>query len=339
MLVSYVTNHEKYLAQLHQTSQSPFISFGFYQETKKQLIEQFWLSHKTNKKQDYEYKVSTLLDLIKQGHDKGMLTQACLQLLPKHSESFKTEILNTLYYSDDGQAFAKNLIMESDSSLLLKGVVNDPELIGLRLLNGDKNIALNKNVKYALSWLLTPIDYETPNSDILDIYQIMLNVNLLESALMSLFLWLLSPVQINALLNYASKNNSDEEILLLLAKSGLVKHTLLINSALLTSANPKILIAQIRRNLSLELDQLIPYEIQIKAWEGDNDALIEFQSQLQKNWFKFQHDLSFTRLIAGMPLSPNLNTLQCVALDKQSLFLYQLYLKYHSLTFKKDSVE
>lgn len=257
MLVSYVTHYEKYLAQLNQISQSPFTSVGFYQETENQLIEQFWLSNKKNEKQDHQFNVSTLLDLIALDHDNGILTQACLQLLPKQSESFKAEMLNALYYCEKSQKFAKNLIIESNSSLLLTSAVSDPELIGLRLLDGDKNIDeinYDKHVKHAFSWLVTPISDQTSCNDVVDTYHAMLALNLLDSVLMSLFLWLLTPEQVNGLCNYASKTNSDDDTLLLLAKSGIVKHTLLINSALMNVETPHLLIAQIRRNLASQLD-------------------------------------------------------------------------------------
>lgn len=335
MLVSYVTNYEKYLAQLNQISQSPFTSVGFYQETENQLIEQYWLNNKSNKKnekQDHEFNASTLLELMTLDHNSGILTQACLQLLPKQPESFKAEILNALYYCEDSQRFAKNLIIESNSSLLLTSAVSDPELIGLRLLDGDKNIDeinYDKHIKHAFSWLVTPVNDETSCNEVIDIYHAMLALNLLDSVLMSLFLWLLTPEQVNGLCNYASKINSDDDTLLLLAKSGIVKHTLLINSALMNAEKPHLLIAQIRRNLASQLDQLVSFDVQLQAWQGDNNALIEFQTQLQKNWPTFQHGISSKCFIAGVELSTKLNTLQCLALDKQSLFLYQLFLKYH----------
>ena len=336
MFVSYVTHYEKYLAQLHQASQSPFVSFGYYQEIKKQLIEMSWLKNKYHNKQDHEFSVSTLLKLMSLGHSDEVLTQACLQLLPKQSVPFKTEMLNVLYFSEKSQAFTKNLIIKSDSTLLLTDAVSDPELIGLRLLNTDENtkksideISHGKQSKYGLSWLITFFNVQTSGNDIIDIYHAMLELDLLESVLMSLFLWLLTPEQVNGLCNYASKKNSTDETLLLLAKSGIAKHTLLINSALTTVEKPHLLIAQIRRNLASQLDQLVPYDVQLNAWQGDNNALKEFQTQLQHNWPQFKLGTSSNVCVGGMALSTKLNTLQCIALDNKSFSLYQLFLKYH----------
>lgn len=336
MFSSFLSLYEPYFVQLNQARQSAFSSVGFYDEIKTKLTKYAWINTRLNAKKNKEEEnfledssIAQISTLIEQGIDQGIILQACLQMLEKQPLVYKTQWLNALYFSSACQPFAKALILESQTWSLLSDAVSDAEILGLRQLDSKHNLIDNTEAQSALSWLNSPLDVNTPSREIVRIYTAMSELGLFNSVFMPLLLWLLSPEQVNTVCNYASEHDSDNDTLLLLAKSGIVKHTLLINSAIAKIESPELIITQLRMNLGIQLDQLVPYEIQLEASKGDAKALSEFQVQLQHNWSKFSPGSTADIYIGGVELSPSINAIAQIAFDQTTHFQYQLLLKYY----------
>ena len=338
MLATYLSDHQAQLLQISNAQLCPFTCVGHVRYLRKTLLESCWVNAKNNnQKNNFELPTTEqLVEIITNTKNDELVAQACIEVMANLPQNKNIIFINELLNQPALSAFFKIIIN--------KVVIQQHSFNLIRLLN------LN-TLFFAYS-----ADDEIPPQTLVTINQITslaqhhgpqiltaifdaLSEQAHLSPLMSLFLLSLNFEQVNSLSNHASNTLSVDQTLHILLQSGFVKLIVLANSLLQQVEQPALIIALIRRMLGDKLDQLVEYDIQRLAWQGDESALLEFQQQLKHNWSKYETAMSSLRLIAGHPLDEVPNAIYLSAMDSYSQGVFNLYRYYQHLAANKTQDE
>lgn len=339
MLSNYVSNYQAQLLSISNAQLCPFTSVGYVNTLKKRLLEAAWLNAKRHNlpRTFVAPTIESLIDFQNSDISPSIISQACIEIMTNLPQNINIIFINNLLNEPKLQLVAKLIIKKV---LLQQHSFNLISLLDINTLF----FAYTSQNEYTedVIAVITEILSTTVKSDVNNLIKIFNNLcehDLVNSPLMSLFLLSLSSEQINTVSNHASNTLSIDATLQVLLQSGFVKFVPLANSALHKSEKPKQIIALIKRILADKLDLLVDFETQMQAWNENELAYTNFQQQLQRNWAKYETELSSQRLIAGNALSQPLNAIQMSAMDSYSQAVFNVYSYYQHVAAKKASLE
>ena len=337
MLAHYLDFHAVELSQLERISRDPFSTVGFYREKQDALNKQIWLHGKHLDKDaiyrfDKVFNIVDTLTVLDACENEQIVKQAFLQLIPSYNTDELYEFINALYVTSNGKSLARNIVIDGSLFHLLSDAISDIELIAFKLLFSEQPNGyfqqLQEQEKHGLNWLLSPVGKGDDTATVITTFKWLVENNLIESSLMKLFLRRLDTEQVKLICNYSAQSLPEKDALLILAKSGLVKYTNIVVSALNDNMPSTEIISEIRQTFGFRLEQLVPYEIQVSAYHGDELALDEFKKQFNAHWEAYLSQLTSDRLLCGHALVDQLTAAELEALDNQSYRFYQLYIRY-----------
>ncbi|KPZ53668.1 hypothetical protein [Pseudoalteromonas sp. P1-25] len=331
MLSTYLSNHQAQLLHISKAQCCPFTSVGYVKTLKKKLLEITWLTAKKNNTPQCftQPDLTQLSALVTSKQSLDVISQACIEVMANLPQTINLAFINALLNSPSLHGLAKAVIYKV---LLQQHSFNLIALIDLNTLYFALANSAEQEVTTAETVAL--ISAFNPNANIKllkHVFDELYKSGLVNSPLMSLFLLSLSWEQVNALSNYASHVLTVDDTLHVLLQSGYVKLVPLACMSLNQVENPTAIIALIRRMLGDKLDLLVSYDIQLSAFNAEQQALDAFKQQLQQNWPKYEEKLCVQRLVAGKALNHKLNAIEMSAMDCYSQAIFNLYTYYKSM--------
>ncbi|SBS34737.1 hypothetical protein MSP8886_03155 [Marinomonas spartinae] len=335
MLSVFVDRFYRQLQILSDARVSPFSSHGYYALCRQQLTKEYWLVNQKNRTDGKEADGVSALDfgelseLLVSNLDESILSDAAAFLINEMGDEQKAEYINALYFSEKLQGLFKGVVDITGSHHLLSDAVSDKELRLSKLMGMTNNEESIHELYDCFPWLNRS---EQHSSDaILRMFTDLVEEGLLDTKVMSLFLLVLTPSQLNVIGNVASNVLSAEDALCVLVRGGMVKHAPLINSVLAQSETPSILLRALRNLLGSSLDNLVEFDVQLAAWQGEQSAIKRFQQEFALNWPKYEDDFANQRVISGYPLVSKFNGASKRAVSFSNLLLIDLFTAQQSL--------
>lgn len=330
LLSIFVDRFYHQLQALNGARISPFSSYGYYAQCKKQLTKEYWLFNRHNGADSANaLDFAEVSELLSSELDESILTDAVAFFIDEMGDEQKAEYINALYFSEKLQGLFKGIVDITDSYHLLSDAVSDKELLLSKLMGMTNNEEAIHELYDCFPWLNTS---EPLSSDaVLRMFTDLVEEGLLNTKVMSLFLLVLSPGQLNVIGNVASNVLSADEALCLLGRGGMVKHAPLINSVLAHSDASSKLLQALRDLLGSSLDSLVEFDTQLAAWQGEQSAIKRFQQEFALSWPKYEDEFASQRMISGYPLSSTFNEGSRCAVSVSNLLLIDLLTAYQSL--------
>ena len=331
MLSTYICNHQAQLLCISKAQCCPFTSVGYVKTLKKKLLETTWLTaKKNNTPQHFTQPDLTLINtLVTSEQSLDVTAQACIEVMANLPQTINLAFINSLLNSPSLHDLAKAVIYKV---LLQQHSFNLIALIDLNTIYLALADSTEQEATSAETVALISAFNSNANIQVLKhVFDELCKSKLVNSPLMSLFLLSLSWEQVNALSKYASNVLTVDETLHVLLQSGYVKLVPLACMSLNQVENPTAIIALIRRMLGDKLDLLVSYDIQVNAFNAEQQALVAFKQQLQQNWPKYEEELCLQRFVGGKSLNKRLNAIEMSAMDCYSQAIFNLYTYYKSM--------
>jgi hypothetical protein len=328
LLSVFVNDFYSQIKKLNEARLNPFFSYGYYAQCKKQLTEECWLSV-INKSNTDDVDLHHLSVLLESDVDKEILVEGAAYLIGKMAADRKAEYINALYFSKDLRSVSKDIIEITGSHCLLRDLATDKELCLYQMLSLSSEESITLGLYERFPWLETP---ELLSRDqLLAFFTDLVDEGLLETRVMSLFLMVITPSQLNIICNFASDILSTDDTLCLLMRGGMVKHSPLLNSILAQSDVSSKLIKELRSILGSDLDSIVPFDVQLSAWLGDQGSLECFQQEFALNWPKYEEKFAGFRLLGGLSFSGAIDVANKQSISVSNVLLVTLFERYQSL--------
>ncbi|MDQ2044903.1 hypothetical protein NRL14_14290 [Pseudoalteromonas sp. 20-92] len=337
MLSNYLSNYEAQLLVISNAQLCPFTSVGHVKTLKKRLLELCWLNAKRNNLSQVFVKpnLEQLIAFQESGQTHNSISQACIEIMANLPQTVNIKFINCVLNEPELHAVAKLIIRKvllQQHSLNLVPLI-DISTLFLAYSTEDK---ISDQALSAIEEILF-VTSKSNTKELINIFDNLTKNGLVNSPLMSLFLLSLSLEQVNVVSNYASNIVSVDHTLQVLLQSGFVKLIPLANTVLHQVKKPEQIVALIKRILGEKLDVLVNFETQMQARNGNEQACLDFQRQLQANWPSYESQMSSLRLLAGRTLNEPLNAIEMSAMDCQSQAVFNLYTYYQSVAARKEN--
>ena len=338
MLSIYLSDHQAQLIKISNAQRCPFTSVGYVKTQQKRLLELCWLTAKQKHvvQQFTQPNLKQLVSLLNDNVSPDVVSQACIEIMANLPQNINLQFINELLKDASLLSVAKLII----SKVLLQQHSNNLiTLIDLKTLYFAFSVSNNFEAQIITDSELTLfVDSQSDIEVVINSFNFLCQSELVNSPLMSLFLLSLSWEQVNTIGNHASRKLATVDVMQVLLQSGFAKLLPLVNASLNKVENPSSLIALMRRMLGDKLDLFVDFEIQIRVWQGEQQACADFKQQLQFNWPKYEEQFASLRLIAGNAITAQLNAIEMSAMDCYSQAVFNLYRYYQHLAAKKLNV-